>query len=148
MNNSHEGKLLWYGMDHSSFLTYVKYLFQLLLCVFYGIFSLIFHLCIFCYSHFFSFIILFLRESLVFINCHIMLKCVLNYFKGENIWKLWRIAWLRKKSLKLFLQASGSFMVVVVYASWNQFFKKKFNLPHVRIVAVSWIEEKCYTLII
>ena len=52
MNNAHEGKLLWYGMDHFSFLTYSKYLLQLLLSVFYGIFSLIFHLCIFGYSHF------------------------------------------------------------------------------------------------
>ena len=122
MNNSHEGKLLWYGMDHSSFLTYAKYLFQLLLCVFYGIFSLIFRLYIFCYSHFFSFIILFLRESLVFINCHIMLKCVLNYFKGENIWKLWRIAWLRKKSLKLYpLKRAKDFngLVDLSKSIWN-----------------------------
>ena len=75
MNNAHEGKLLWYGMGHFSFLTYSFYFSYYFLfsmeyfLLFFTFVSLVIHI-------FFSFITLFLRESLVFINYHIMLTCV------------------------------------------------------------------------
>lgn len=108
------------------FILDIWYLLQLLLFFSYGIFSLIFHHCNFVYSHFLEFYyFIFERESCIRkLICHMMLKSVQNDFKGENIWELLRIVWVRKKkTLKLFLQAGGRFKVCV---SWNQFSKNLF----------------------